>query len=129
MIAALNLSHQRRVALRLLQPRAIGRSFSFDVGDVVLDPLPIRGNLDRRAGAGLLDVQRGLCPHGLDAGRVLRDRFLLRNLKMTSGVLIATGNAEISPTQELSGQINVDLGGRIRGTVGLSGKLKDPLLR
>lgn len=57
------------------------------------------------------------------------NRFLLRNLKMTSGVFTATGNAEISPTKELSGQINVDLGGRIRGTIGLSGKLKDPLLR
>ncbi|MBI2313496.1 MAG: hypothetical protein HYU77_13435 [Betaproteobacteria bacterium] len=57
------------------------------------------------------------------------NRFAFRNLKMTSGVFTATGNVDLSQTKELSGRINVDIGGRIRGTLGLSGSLKDPLLR
>ena len=61
--------------------------------------------------------------------QVTDNRFLFRNLRMTSGVFAATGNAELSAAKELSGRINVDLGGRIRGGLTLGGKLKDPLLR
>jgi len=65
--------------------------------------------------------------------QVAGERIAYRNLKLSSGPMNAAGAVDISPSDGLSGRINVHLGSKnvtvARGTLSVSGSLKDPQLR
>jgi hypothetical protein len=60
------------------------------------------------------------------------NRIAFRNLKLTGGPLIVSGNVDVSPTAELGGRINVQMGSATtviaRGVLNVGGALKDPSL-
>ena len=64
--------------------------------------------------------------------QVSANRISYRNLNLVSGPMNGTGNVDVSPTGDLSGRLNVVLGSQTvtvaRGTLNVSGSLKDPLL-
>ncbi|MEO7729086.1 MAG: hypothetical protein ABIS45_17685, partial [Burkholderiales bacterium] len=60
------------------------------------------------------------------------NRISYRNLKLTAGPLNAHGAVDVSPAGELAGRLNVQLGTQgvsiARGTLNVSGGMKDPVL-
>jgi hypothetical protein len=59
-------------------------------------------------------------------------RYQYRNLKLTSGLLSATGAAEVAPNKDVSGRIAVELksqAAQIRGSFTLDGNLKAIILK
>jgi len=52
----------------------------------------------------------------------------LRDMKLSAGLLSATGVADIDATGRLTGRVNAELGSQ-RGTFALTGTSKDPQLR
>ena len=60
------------------------------------------------------------------------NRIAYRNLKLAAGPLNATGAVDVSPTAELAGRLNVQLGTAsvsiARGVLNVSSGMKDPLL-
>ena len=64
--------------------------------------------------------------------QVSGNRISYRNLKLVSGPMNGTGAIDVSPAAELSGRLNLVLGSPTvtiaRGSLQVSGRLKDPLL-
>jgi hypothetical protein len=60
------------------------------------------------------------------------NRISYRNLKFVSGPMNGTGAIDVSPAAELSGRLNLVLGSSAvtvaRGSLQVSGQLKDPIL-
>ena len=60
------------------------------------------------------------------------NRIAYRNLKLLAGPLTATGTLDVSPTAELGGRLNVQMGTATvviaRGVLNVGGALKDPSL-
>jgi len=58
--------------------------------------------------------------------------YQYRQLALASGILLAHGSAELFPSGDLAGRINVELSAKpnpIRAVVAVSGKLADPQLK
>jgi len=62
------------------------------------------------------------------SGALANGALALRDLRLASGILSATGSLDVDPSGGLSGRINAELR-NLRGTYYISGKLQDPQLR
>jgi hypothetical protein len=60
-------------------------------------------------------------------------RLAYRNLRLTSGALTAAGTLDVLPSSDIAGRVGVEIGSRTtvvaRGTLTVSGSVKDPVLR
>jgi hypothetical protein len=60
-------------------------------------------------------------------------RLAYRQLRLYSGALTATGNVDIASSSDVAGRVAVEVGNRTtvvaRGTVTVTGSVKDPVLR
>ena len=86
---------------------------------------------------GSFDLSRAMQPSATQAaGRTLfselngigtynKGAVQLRDMKLTAGLLTATGMLDIDATGRLAGRINADLGAQ-HGAIALSGTAKDP---
>jgi hypothetical protein len=86
---------------------------------------------------GSFDIARAMQPAAsLASGRTLfadlagtgsynKGAVQLRDMRLTAGLLSATGIADIDASGRLSGRVNAELGPQ-RGTIALSGTAKEP---
>lgn len=64
--------------------------------------------------------------------QVAGNRISYRNLKLNSGPMNGTGTVEVTPSSEISGHLNIQVGSQTapiaHGVLGVGGSIKDPLL-
>ncbi|HEX4325525.1 MAG TPA: hypothetical protein VH105_01845, partial [Burkholderiales bacterium] len=113
-----------------LLAEALTGDFAFNVKDGVLhgfDLVSAATNLLTRGSTGGQTRFDQLSGHAQIAGKA----YKLRNVVVSSGIIAAKANVDISPSKALGGRVDVDLkrtGGIVTVPLAVSGTLAEPML-